>query len=62
VRLFAVIVRAVRVLLRQFTFALRLFERRLAMMVGGSIVMSSGLMVRRTRGRISGLRLTVLGF
>lgn len=61
-RLFSVIVSAVGVLLGQFVFALRLFERRLTMMVGGSIVMPRSLMVCRTYGRISGLLLTGFGF
>jgi|GEM_PF-6813565 len=60
-RLFSVIVSTVGVLLRQFVLALRLFERRLAMMVGRSIVMPRGLMVRRTRARISGLLLAAFG-
>lgn len=61
-RLFAVIVGAVGVLLRQFMFALRLFERRLAMMVGGSIVVPRCLMVRGTRARIPGLLFAAFGF
>ncbi len=61
-RLFAVVVSAVSVLLRQFVFALGLLERRLAVMVGGGIVMPRSFMVCRARARISDRFLAAFGF
>ena len=61
-RLFAMVVSAVGVLLRQLVFALGLLERRLAVMVGGGIVMPRSFMVRRARARISDVLLAAFGF